>query len=238
MKVTIHQPEFMPWLGFFHKINMSETFVVLDNVQYRKRYFQNRNKIRTKKGWQWIYVSVKREDLSDQLIKDVEIQNEDALWNRKISGSLSHSYSKSKFFKLYWNDFASIFDKNYDLLSDLNMDIIRYIFDKLGIKRKIVFASTLDVLGKKGDLMFNICKALDADTYISGISGRDYLDFQKFKDNNIEVVIQEFHHPIYKQMYEPFIPCISAVDLLFNYGDESLNIINGIGVPVMEELFL
>ena len=237
MRVTIHQPEHMPWLGFFHKINMADMFVVLDNVQFRKNYFQNRNKIRTKDGWQWITVPVKREDLHKP-IKDVGVSNEDPRWKRKLLQSIYFNYSKAKFFENYWGDLSSVFDKDHALLADLNIELIRYLLEKLGIDVEIVLASSLDTTGEKGELLLNICKAVGAKTYISGISGRDYLNFDEFKKNNIKIVVQEFHHPIYKQLHEPFIPCMSVIDLLFNYGDESLNTINGIGVPVMEELFL
>jgi len=227
----------MPWLGFFHKINMADMFVVLDNVQFRKNYFQNRNKIRTKDGWQWITVPVKKEDLRKP-IKDVRVSNEDLRWKRKVLQSIYFEYSKAKFFENYWKDLSSIFDKNHALLADLNMELIRYLLEKLGIDVEIVLASSLDTTGEKGELLLNICKVVGAKTYISGISGRDYLNFDEFKKNNIKIVVQEFHHPIYKQLHEPFIPCMSVIDLLFNYGDESLNTITGIGVPVMEELFL
>jgi len=227
----------MPWLGFFHKINMADMFVVLDNVQFRKNYFQNRNKIRTKDGWQWITVPVKREDLHKP-IKDVGVSNEDPRWKRKLLQSIYFNYSKAKFFENYWGDLSSVFDKDHALLADLNIELIRYLLEKLGIDVEIVLASSLDTTGEKGELLLNICKAVGAKTYISGISGRDYLNFDEFKKNNIKIVVQEFHHPIYKQLHEPFIPCMSVIDLLFNYDDESLNTINGIGVPVMEELFL
>jgi len=227
----------MPWLGFFHKINMADTYVVLDNVQYRKNYFQNRNKIRTKDGWQWITVPIKRED-ARKPIKDVEISGEDFRWKKKLLQGIYYNYSRAKYFKNYWDDLNSIFNKNHTLLVDLNLEIIRFLLEKLQIRSNVVLASSLDVSGEKGDLLLNICKASEAKTYISGISGRDYLDFEKFKKNEIEVVVQEFHHPIYKQLYEPFMPGMSVIDLLFNYGDESLNVINGIGVPVMDKLFL
>jgi hypothetical protein len=227
----------MPWLGFFHKINMADVFVILDNVQFRKNYFQNRNKIRTKEGWQWITVPVKREDLHKS-IKDVRISYENPRWKKKVLQNIYFNYSKAKFFESYWKDLSSIFNENHALLVDLNVKLIRYLVEKLGIHVKIVFASSLDVAGEKSELLLNICKAVGAKVYISGISGRDYLNFDEFKKNDIEIIVQEFHHPIYKQLHEPFIPCMSVIDLLFNHGNESLSIIDGVGVPVMKELFL
>lgn len=238
MKVTIHQPEHMPWLGFFHKINMADIYVVLDNVQYCRRYFQNRNKIRIKDGWQWVTVPLKKENRDELLIKDAKILRGELKWKQKNIQSIYHNYCRSKYFKYFWGEFKSIYTENYVYLLDLNLALIRFFLEKLGIKKDILLASNLNISGKKGDLMFNICRALKADRYISGVSGKDYLDFQKFNSNGIEIIMQEFHHPIYSQPYEPFVCCMSIIDLLFNYGNKSLDIIRGKGVSVMEKVFL
>jgi hypothetical protein len=107
----------------------------------------------------------------------------------------------------------------------------------LGLKPKIIKASSLKAQGKASDLLLGICRELTAHTYISGISGKEYLKSDDFQNSGIKVVFQEFHHPVYKQLYEPFIPCMSAIDLVFNHGDKSLDIIKGIGVKVLEEVF-
>jgi hypothetical protein len=238
MNITIHQPEHLPWLGLFHKIALSDVFVVLDNVQYRRRYFQNRNKIRTNKGWQWVIVPLVKDDRDELLIKDAKIFNKDIRWKKSNLDSIRQNYSRTPFFKLYWDCFSAVYGKTHVWLVDLNMDLLRFVFEQLGLKPEIKFASELNVSGEKSDLIFNICSAMKARTYVSGISGREYLDLQKFKVNGIKVVIQEFHHPIYAQLYKPFLPCMSVIDLLFNHGPKSLDIINGIGVSVMEDLFL
>ena len=238
MKIAIHQPEHLPWLGFFHKIRMADVYVVLDNVQYTRRYFHNRNKIRTKQGWLWLTVPVEKENRDDLIIKETKIFQEDLKWKNKNLESIYHNYRKAEYFKNYWDDLYHIYNKEYTYLLELNLSLLKLIFEKLRIKKEIQLASDLNVSGNKGDLIFNICKSLGATTYISGISGRDYLDFNKFQKEGIDVVIQEFYHPIYKQLYEPFIPCLSIIDLLFNHGDKSLDIINGKNVAVMDELFL
>ena len=238
MKITIHQPEHMPWAGFFQKVYMADIYVVLENVQYRRRYFQNRNKIRTKDGWQWVTVPVEKDDRDELLIKDVLISKEDRKWKRENLGRIYHGYCKAPYFKPYWDDFKNIYAKDHQYLGEFNKGLLRFFFGVLGLNKKIVSSSELNVSSKKGDLIFDICKTLGADTYISGISGKDYLDIQKFKDQNIEVVMQEFHHPIYEQQFDPFVPCMSIIDLLFNCGGRSLDIINGVNVPVMSELFL
>lgn len=238
MKVAIHQPEHMPWLGFFHKINMADVYVVLDSVQYRRRYFQNRNKIRVKDGWKWLIVPLDKETRDDLLIKDARVFNGDLKWREKNIDTVYHNYCKAKYFSQYWDEFKAVYSADYLHLVDMNMHLLSLFFQKLGIKNKILFVSSLGVSGEKGDLILNICDAIKAKVYISGISGRDYLDLARFRDKGIEIVIQEFHHPLYQQLHEPFIPCMSVIDLLFNYGKESLGIINGLGVPVIEEVFL
>lgn len=238
MRITIHQPEHMPWLGFFHKLNLADAYIVLDNVQYRRRYFQNRNKIRTNDGWQWLVVPLVKEIRDELLVADAEIFKDDLEWRENNLKRVYHNYRKAKYFKQYWNEFAGIYSHRHEFLADLNIDLIKFFLKSLGIKKEIIFASKFNVAGQKGDLIFNICKSLGAKVYVSGISGKDYLDLAKFSDNGIEVMIQEFHHPVYEQLYQPFFPCMSIIDLLFNYGDKSLDIINGKGVKVLKEVLV
>lgn len=238
MKITIHQPEHMPWLGFFHKINMADTYVVLDNVQYRRRYFQNRNKIRTRDGWQWLTVPLQKESRDGLFIKDAKIFNDDNEWRANNTDTIYQNYNKAPCFKQCWGELKDVYGSGYHLLEEMNLALIKFFMKKLNIKSTIVLASDLDVCGSKGELILSICKNLNAKTYVSGISGRDYLDLGMFADNGINVIVQEFHHPIYKQMHEPFLPCMSVLDLVFNHGDKSLDVINGSGFPVMKEVFL
>lgn len=238
MKVAIHQPEHLPWLGFFHKINMADIYVVLDNVQYRRRYFQNRNKVKTRDAWQWLIVPLEKETRDNLLIKDAKIFNGTLKWRNRNIDIIYYNYCKAKCFNEYWQEFKALYTAGFSHLIALNMNLLDFFFRKLGIKKKILFASGLGVGGGKGDLIFNICDALNAKVYISGVSGKDYLDLPRFKEKGIKVVVQEFHHPLYQQLHGPFIPCMSVIDLLFNHGEKSLGIINGLGVPVMQEVFL
>ena len=235
MKVTIHQPEHLPWLGFFHKVAQAELFVILDNVQFRKNYFQNRNKIRTAGGWTWVKVPVTHG--SDTLIKDIAI-SDDSRWGKKWWGTIFYSYKKANFFEKYSGKLHDTVNREWKLLSELNIALIEILLGYLGVDVKIVKASDLSVKGKGSELILEICKEAGASTYLSGISGKDYLKTEDFRKEDIEIVYQEFHHPIYKQLHEPFMPCMSVIDLLFNHGDDSLDIINGIGVPVMDKIFL
>tara|TARA_B100000315_G_scaffold81711_1_gene74893 strand:+ start:4792 stop:5508 length:717 start_codon:yes stop_codon:yes gene_type:complete len=237
MRVIIHQPEHMPWSGFFHKANMADVYIALDNVQYRRRYFQNRNKIRNKNGLLWITVPLKKNTRDELLIKDAKISRENLKWLKKNLESIFYCYSKSNFFEYIWNDLKYLYSKDYVYLSEFNISLIKLFFQKLGLNKEIKLASTLTVSGNKSDLILNICAVVGAKTYVSGISGKEYLNIKEFKRRGIKVVYQEFHHPIYEQMHRPFIPCLSIIDILFNHGENSLDIINGRGVPVMNEVF-
>lgn len=236
MRLTIHQPEFLPWLGFLHKISLADTVVILDDIQYRHQYFQNRNKIRTKDGWTWLIIPVMHQALDEWQINKVEIDEKNR-WRRKIIGSIEVNYSKCPFFTEYWPELKEIFNKDYNRLIDLNMEIIRYFFRVFGMERKILFSSEFGLSSKKGELVFDICKTTGATTYISGISGKEYLDMARFAQAEIPVEFQEFHHPIYMQRYSPFIPCMSSIDLLFNHGPNSKYILKGVGVETIESVF-
>ncbi len=235
MRITIHQPEHMPWLGFFHKINMADVYVVLDNVQFSKNYFQNRNKVRTPDGWTWVTVPVNHS--IETLIRDVIIAA-DPRWKRKWQDTVNYTYKKAPFFDHYFERLHNLINESWRNLSDMNVALIRLLSEFLRIKTRFFHASELDVSGKGSDLLLAICKKVGAKYYLSGISGKEYLKLHDFETENIRVIFQDFHHPIYKQLHEPFIPCMSVIDLLFNHGERSLDIINGIGVPVMEEVFL
>lgn len=236
MIVSIQQPEHLPWLGFFDKVRQADIVVLLDNVQFKKRYFENRNKIRTRDGWKWVTVPVITKGKYTQLINQVEIDNT-AHWRKKCWLSICFNYGKAPFFPKYGEFLEQIYDKQRTYLVDLNEEIIRHIIQELGIKVSLIRASALDVTGRGTDLLLQICQKLKADIYLSGISGKDYLEESKFTEQGIKVIYQEFYHPIYKQVYEPFMPCMSIIDLLFNQGDKSLDILKGIGVARLDTLF-
>ena len=238
MKITIHQPEHLPWLGLFDKVRQVDVFVLLDHVQYRKNYFQNRNKIRSTQGATWVTVPVLTKGKSDQAICDVEINNFGSpRWKEKCLASISQHYQKAAFWQEHQPFFEDTYQKNWLLLSDLNIAFIEYLLKVLSIDVELIKSSDLKLQGQKSSLIAEICQQIDADVYLSGISGKEYLDLEQFENLGIEVLFQEFYHPIYKQLHEPFMPCMSAIDLVLNYGPESLKIIQGIGVETVDHVF-
>jgi 16S rRNA G966 N2-methylase RsmD len=233
MKITLHQVENLPWLGLLDKLSKSDEFVLLDTVQYEAHYFQNRNKIRTKDGWTYLTIPV--ESHNHKSLKEVLI-SPDNNWKKKYLNTIKQNYSKSPYFDKYYPYLEFIINKNYTHLIDYNKDLLYHFLEWFSIKKSFYYSSQLeiDTSLKSTDLLVEICSKLNANTYLSGISGRDYLDLEKFKEANIEVEFHNFFHPTYKQVYEPFIPGMSAIDLLFSYGDRAKEIIKGKGIGTIE----
>ncbi|MEW6009197.1 MAG: WbqC family protein [Candidatus Omnitrophota bacterium] len=224
MIISVHQPQYLPWLGFFDKIAKSDCFVFLDEVQYKSREFQNRNKIRTKDGWIWLSVPVITKGKGRQRISQVLIDNEFP-WARQHLASLKTWYAKAKFFKGYLPFFEETYARKWEKLIDLNIHIINFLLKQLSITTPIYFESKLRISSIKTERIIEICKKIEADTYLSGIGGKEYLEEDKFSLANIKLVYQDFSHPEYGQLFKPFIPFMSVVDLLFNHGEDSLKIL-------------
>lgn len=222
MKISVHQPNYIPWLGYFEKMLSSDIFVFLDDVQYEKNYFINRNKIRTSDGSMWMTIPVNAKH--DSLVKDVRIDNSQN-WAMKHKKSIQVNYAKSNFLRNHEKFFNALYGRQYDLLTDINVEIIRYLVKQLDINTKTLLSSELDVKGTGSDRILNICKSLSADIYISGQFGENYLNLEDFKNNDIEVKFQNYVHPVYKQCYNPFIADMSIIDLLFNEGENSKKIL-------------
>ena len=225
--MCIAQPEHLPWLGYFDKMHRADVFVFLDNVQFKKRYFENRNRIRTANGWTWMTVPVRSKGRFDQVLRDVEIDDE-RTWQSDHWKTLQLNYSRAIYFDQY-SDFLenTYMGRKWLRLVDLNIELIRWGAEQLDIRPDFVRASELHVQGKATSLLLAICKELKAGAYLSGISGKEYLDERLFEENGISVQYQEFHHPIYPQLYHPFEPRMGFIDLLLNSGPESRNILVG-----------
>lgn len=224
MTVSVHQAQYLPWLGYFDKIARSDCFVFLDCVQYKEREFQNRNKIRRKGGWMWLSVPVLAR--GRQAINEVAIDN-GANWQRQHAGSISTWYGGAAHFGGHFPFFQETYSRQWERLQELNIHIIRYLLEAFDIGTPLVFESGLRTTGTSTLRIIEICKKLHADTYLSGVGGKAYLDERLFEENGIRLRYQEFVHPQYRQRYEPFMPYMSAIDLLFNYGEKSRDILRG-----------
>ena len=222
MKVAVHQPQYLPWLGYFDKMDQADCFVVLDDVQFKKNEWQNRNRIKTASGWQWLTVPVLHR--FPQLISHVKVNNA-ARWSRKHLQALISNYSASPFFAVHRPFFEEIYARDWTMLLDLNLATLSYLVEALGIRTKLHLASSLPARDGATDRLVAICQALGADTYLSGAGGRGYLDVERFEEAGIRVLFQTFQCPLYPQRFGAFEPNLSIVDLLFHCGEQSLQVL-------------
>jgi len=213
-----HQPDYLPWLGYFDKIRRCDVFVIEDIMQFEYHGFRNRNRFKTRDGVVWLTVPV-RHATRWQAIRDVEIANDlKRRWARRHWGTLQTNYGKAPYFKEFREFFRLTYERPWYRLIDLNLHLIKGVMDFMKIVRRLVMASSLGVSGKKNDLLIAQCKALGADVYLSGAGGRAYVDVQKFRDEGIEVMFQDFGYPVYEQLHGEFVSDLSVVDYLFNVG--------------------
>ena len=224
--VTIHQPEHLPWLGFFSKLDAADLMVSLDVVPFRKNYFQNRNRVLGPDGGaHWLTVPVRLDDHLAGQIRLVPIA-EDGRWRRKHLRTLEHRYRRHPHFDEVFGRIAPILEDEWDRVAELNHALIDALKETLGIATPIVRASELDVAGSRSELLAAICRRVGADVYLSGPSGRDYLDPTPFEAAGIRIAYHDYEHPVYPQRgSDGFVSHLSVLDLLFNCGAESGEIV-------------
>ena len=224
LKAAIHQPQYFPYAGFFHKLSLADVFVIMDDVQYDKR-FTNRNRIISPNGEMWITVPINKDHKFSPNCM-VEINN-DLDWREMHLRKIFYSYSKTKFFHIYKNYFESLYSKDWNLLFELNFETIKQVIKWLGIKIDIVRESELKVSGESTQRLANVCKALGADTYVSGSGGTGYLDEKIFEKHNVRLEYQKYRcRPYLQHLSEQFIPNLSIIDMLANVGPGSLQLIS------------
>ncbi|MDH3691631.1 MAG: WbqC family protein [Gammaproteobacteria bacterium] len=225
MVVTTHQPIFLPWSGFFYKAFCADALVLLDNVQFPLgRSWMTRNRLKNDKGELWLSVPVWKKGRGMQSIRSVEICDEKE-WRRKHLLSLSQQYSNAPYREDYLPTVEEIYHKSHRLLVDLNIDLITFFWRVLGLKSRRILQSQLGVCDKGTDLLISVCRALNADTYLSLPSAEKHLDVDKFRRNGIRLVFARLALPVYPQLWGEFRYNLSALDLLLNCGPKSLEII-------------
>ncbi len=222
MKVAIHQPQFLSWLGYLDKIDRADLFVVLDSVQFKKNEWQNRNRIRTDRGWQWVTVPVLHR--FGQRIDEVRI-NETVDWRRKHLHALELHYARAAHREQVVNGLAALYRQPWERLADLNLAVLRWLLDSFGIKTPLRLSSEMQLRDEPTERLIDICRAAGATSYLAGAGAREYMDVPKFEASGIGLEIQEFRHPVYRQCHEPFVPNLSAIDLFLTCGPEAFQIV-------------
>jgi WbqC-like protein family len=226
MVISIGQPAYLPWLGYFHRMAVSDIHVVLDHVQFERKGFTNRNKLRSKAGPIQLTVPVATgRQGRDTAICDLEVVN-DIDWGRKHFEAIRSNYVRAPFLHDHEGFLAqTIRDQRYVRLIEVLSATTDYLLEKLSIMTPRYLSTTMNLTERKGALILEICRRFGATTYLSGPFGRDYLDLASFERAGIEVKFHDYRHPTYAQTHPGFISHLSIIDLLLNHGDRSRSIL-------------
>lgn len=237
MRCSITQPTFLPWLGWFDLIDNVDVVVLLDTVQFEKRSWQQRNRIKTTTGLKFLTVPVQSAGRFEQKIHEVRIA--DDFSTSSILGKIKNSYCDAPYFSDTFEHLEVIFKGTHtgDKLLSLNLRLIEYFAYKLNIKTPLIKASELKAIGKRGEYLANICSEIRADTYVSTLGAKDYLleDLRHFVKNNIDVFMYQYKSPIYPQLHTPFEYMASVLDLVMMAGPKSGQIMRS-GLHIFTEL--
>lgn len=223
MIVAIHQPNFIPWLGYFYKIAQADIFVLLDNVQFPKESPAGRNYIKGKNGEKVLLsVSVKKSDGAFQNYNEITIEY-GSKWAIKHLNQIKDAYIKAPFFNTYFPEIEMILKAKFNSLADLNIELIRFAIKHLNIKTRIEIASTFDngLLGVKNDRNLNICLHFGATKYLSGQGAKKYNDPNLYDNAKIELVYSDYQIKSYPQINGDFISNLSFIDALMNVGPDT-----------------
>lgn len=221
--VSAHQPAYIPWLGYFHKVVLCDEFAVMDDVQFEKNSFTNRNTVLANGNPVMLTIPIATKDAAQQKIRDMRIA--DQRWKVKHLRTIEQSYRKQP----YFHDVFPLIEK--PLASDSNrfIDYSNPIFfgvlDYLGIKTKIRFASELQIASKKLDYVIELTKKLQGDMFVFGALGREYADVEVLKAGGVAAYFQDYHHPVYEQGRPEFASHLSIIDLLMRQGKKTLEIL-------------
>lgn len=222
MIVTIHQPQFMPWLGYFDKMDRADHFVVLDSVQFKKNEWQNRNRIKTPQGPQWLTVPV---SYRFPARLDEVSTNATVNWRHKLWQALLTNYARAP----HWADCADslklLLAEEYPRLVDINVASIQWLRTQLGVTTPTSLSSQFDCSDDPTQRLIDLCLHHGGTTYLSGPDGEKYLDVSRFTDQGIDVIFHSYEHPEYDQLHGEFISHLTCLDLVLNHGERSMDIV-------------
>jgi hypothetical protein len=231
MIAVIHQPHFLPWLGYLHRMAQADVFIVLDHVQFERRNYQNRTMIRMGEESRWLTVPVLQRSQKERIIDKMIDNPPDGTrsWGASHFATLRHAYRDAGFFSLFAAELKKLLEVRWTRLVDVNQALLDFLRDAFAIRTPLLRSSQMNVAGARGELIFNLCKAAGADTLLAGQGGsRGYLDVAGFEQGGVRIVWHEFRHPEYPQCgSRPFIAGLSALDMLFNCGSGSAGMLKG-----------
>ncbi|MFA5173405.1 MAG: WbqC family protein [Candidatus Paceibacterota bacterium] len=225
MKAVIMQPNYLPWMGYFDLMDQCDAFVFLDHVQHIKRDWEQRNRIKSPSGELWLSIPVLSKGKYHQKINEVVLDNSQQ-WKEKHLQSIKINYAKAPFFEKYFNELGHLYSQEITKLIDISIPLTLWIKKIIGLNCQVFYSSNLNPQGKKSELLCDICRKIGADEYLSPVGAKDYIDADNhFIKNNIKLEYQNFEHPVYDQLWGDFISHLSVIDLIFNEGPNSLNVI-------------
>jgi len=224
MKCAIMQPTYLPWLGYFELMMSCDCFVFFDDVQFVKKSWQQRNRIKSTAGELLLTVPVLKKGERDQKINEVRINNREN-WRHKHLASIENNYRKAPFIDAYLDGIRDIYRRGYEKLIDLDVALIDFFCEAIGIKTPRRFSSELQASGDRNLRIVEICRRVEAKTLYDAAGAADILDPEVFVAAGVELVFQDYRHPVYHQLHGPFLPYLSVLDLLLNEGEKSGEII-------------
>jgi hypothetical protein len=221
-KIALLQSNYIPWKGYFDLIKTVDEVVIYDDAQYTKRDWRNRNLIRTKEGVRWLTIPVEVKGRFDQKICETKVAHKN--WAEKHYESIRHSYSKAPYFNDYSELLMTAYYKcsQFEMLSVINRYFIDFIISFFGINARLTNSSDYDLKGNRNEKIIAICKQAGADKYVSGPAAKSYIDTSLFSESGIEVIWYDYSgYREYKQVFLPFIPGVSIIDLILNTGPDA-----------------
>lgn len=223
-KIAILQSNYIPWKGVFDMMNKVDTFVFFEDVDFTKRDWRIRNKIKTPEGEIWLTIPVKKASRGTK-IYEIQISQEEN-WQEKHYKTITQYYKKAKYFEEYkWLLDKIYLEKKWKNLSEFNIFSNILIAKELGIKTEFINSKDLKTSGTKDDKLIEICEKLGGNYYLSGPAAKDYINNEKFKNKNINLAYIKYEYPEYKQLYGEFNHYLSIFDVLFNCGKDAQNYI-------------
>ena len=223
MRIAIHQPDYLPYLGTFYNFYLADVFVHLDDVQYSNSNFHNFNNIKTPQGNCRIKIPIEY-SFGDKIL---QVRTKDELgWKEKHLKTIRMNYLRSKYFVDFFPQLEELLMTKYNNLAEMNISVNETIAQAFGFSTKFVRSSDMDISTAREERVIDICKQLNASTYISGIGGKNYQNEQNFKQEGIQLAYTDYTSFEYTQLWQSFIPNLSIVDYIFNCGFDWDNVVN------------
>ncbi|KPK11544.1 MAG: hypothetical protein AMJ68_05380 [Acidithiobacillales bacterium SG8_45] len=221
--ITIHQPDFAPYLGFFQRLLQAQHFILLDDVQFIRRGWQHRDRIKTRNGSSWLTLSVRKPDYR-QLINEVELSS-DSKWKDDNLNLIKECYSSATCFAEIYPKVEALYHAGYRYLVDFNIAFLNLALEYFDISIPVTRSSEYQIDATSSERLLALAKARHGDAYLTGTGSRDYLDEELFRSSGIKIVWQQFKHPVYQQVHGKFEAMLSCLDVLFNCGHDSASVL-------------